>query len=175
MSQNDQESTNRDSEPTSRTHHLDASSTEKIEVAKTFLTILWAEVHWRRETEQKVVTWTIGLFAAIVALIYTKDSTVSGGPRVFLALVILALGILACRYLIKNWRKGKEVSGVIVKLNASLGAWEDGYLCQDGTLFPDSWRNWGNDAPIHRSHISGLYCLLVLVAAITAAGLIYFK
>lgn len=155
MSPNDQESTNADSQAISISHHLDASSTEKLEVAKTFLTILWTEVHWRRETEQKVVTWTVGIFAAIVALIYTKDSTVSTGPRIFLSLAVLALVILTCGYLIKNWRKGKEVSGVIVKLNASLGAWEDGYLCQEGMLFPDSWRNWGIDAPIHRSHVTG--------------------
>ena len=47
----------------------DIDPKDNFEVAKMHLDRFWHEIFWRRETEQKIAVWSVGLFAAVLALI----------------------------------------------------------------------------------------------------------
>lgn len=142
---------------------------ESIEVAKLHLDRLWQEIFWRRETEQKVCVWTIGSFAAVLALAYGRDKGLTFEQKWLFSALPLVLGPLSAWYLLLNAKKNKAIARVIVKLNSSLGAWEKGHLIDDkeDSLFPDSWSNWGK-LTLKDERVSFFYILLVLLTSVYA-------
>lgn len=117
----------------------------KFEVAKMHLDRFWHEIFWRRENEQKIAVWSVGLFAAVLALVYGHTGDIEFNQKVLLALLPALLGVLSSWYLFQNWRKDKEIAYLIVQLNEALGAWEEDYLIPGSALYPIKWKEWGID------------------------------
>lgn len=156
----------------------------KIEIAKLHLDRFWQEIFWRRENEQKVTVWSVGLFAATLALVYGAETPLTCGQRLVLSLLPLILGFFASWYLFQNWRKDKEIAFLIVRLNEALGAWEPGYLAPGEPLYPEKWRTWGIDPSqprgsfrhrFFRDRVSLLYFCLVIVATLLCCAGIWLK
>lgn len=118
---------------------------DKFELAKMHLDRFWHEIFWRRKSEQKITVWTVGLFAAVLALVYGRIECLGSNQKLLLIILIAALGFLSCIYLYRNARKNSEVGFLIVQLNEAMGAWEEDYLIPKAVLYPPEWKNWGID------------------------------
>jgi hypothetical protein len=136
-----------------------------FEAAKLHLDRFWHEIFWRRENEQKVTVWSIGVFWGVLTLTYGVNFDLTCVQKLILASFPLLLGVVACWYLHENWRKNKEIARLIVKLNESLGAWEPNYLVSNGTLYPEKWKYWGRDH-FRKDKVSRTYLLCVILAGV---------
>ena len=105
----------------------------------------WNEIHWRIESEQKITVWSVGLFEAVLALVYGKIECLEWCQKLLLISLLACLGLLSCVYLYRNARKNSEIGYLIVQLNKALGAWEEDYLIPKAVLYPPKWKNWGID------------------------------
>jgi hypothetical protein len=142
-----------------------------FDLAKFHLDRFWHEIFWRRENEQKITVWTIGLFGALLALVYGRVTTLELLQKIVLSCFPAMLGFVACWYLHKNWVKGSEIARIIVQLNKAIGAWDKGILLQDSPLYPQKWENWGQES-FTKDHVSFFYFLSVLGSAVfTVVGI----
>ena len=155
---------------------------DKFDLAKLHLDRFWQEIFWRRENEQKITVWTIGLFAAVLALVYGSERDLELNQKIVLCCLPLILGILAAWYLFQNWRKDKEVARLIVRLNQALGAWEENYPIYGEKLYPNAWKKWGIDTNLTfgarlrafgKDYISLFYFFSVILAmGLCVAGIL---
>jgi len=144
---------------------------DKCDLAKQHLDRLWREVFWRRENEQKISVWSVGLFGALLAVVYGREHEFDCVQKTILSLFPVILGFTSAWYLHKNWSKCRTLACIIVELNKALGAWEEGYLIPHTILYPEDWQNWGKESFI-KDKVSVSYLLLVIVASLlTAAGI----
>lgn len=161
--------------------HIEAND-NKFEAAKIQLDRFWHEIFWRRENEQKIIVWSVGFFAAILALVYGSESDLKLVQKLILTSLPVILGLLSSWYLFQNWRKDKEIAHLIVKLNEALGAWEPGYFVPDQPLYPEKWRQWGHDPSLNkwqfftkfrRDKVSfGYFCLVIASTVICVLGIL---
>ncbi len=126
------------------------SNPHKFEEAKLHLDRFWEEIFWRRENEQKIAVWSIGLFTALLTFVYGADVKLEFPQGIIISVLTSILGLLSAWYLYQNWRKDKEIAYLIVKLNEALGAWENGYFISGVPLYPEKWKNWGIDPGLER-------------------------
>jgi hypothetical protein len=149
---------------------IQASS--NFELAKLHLDRFWHEIFWRRDNEQKITVWTVGLYGALLALVYGQNTSLDILQKVILSCFPVMLGTIAAWYLYKNWKKGKEIAQIIVRLNEALGAWDVGVLTQgEKPLYPSAWRTWGQ-AKFKQDKVSLYYFRFILFAtALTVIGI----
>jgi uncharacterized membrane protein len=89
--------------------HISHNDYDKFEVAKLHPDRFWHEIFRRRESEQKITVWTVGLFAAVLALVYGRIECLEWNQKLLLILLLAALGILSCVYLYRNARKNSDL------------------------------------------------------------------
>ena len=145
----------------------------KFELAKLHLDRFWYEIFWRRENEQKITVWTVGLFGALLTLVYGRTTPLANVQKGIISAFPLMLGSIAFRYLRQNSKKNKEIARQIVRLNEALGAWENNYLVNGSSLYPEKWKQWGN-GEYSQSKVSFLYYIIVIGSTLlTTLGIIF--
>lgn len=144
----------------------------EFDVVKLHLERLWKEVFWRRENEQKITVWCIGLFGILLTLVYNSDFPNDNCHKILISIFPLLLGIVGSIYLYINWKKTVDIARIIVKINEGIGCWENNYLVDEGTLFPKKWKNWGQDC-FKQDKVSFMYfVILIFSALVTIIGII---
>lgn len=143
----------------------------EFELAKYHLERFWKEIFWRRENEQKITVWSVGLFGALLVLVYGKTPSLEFWQKLLLSCFPLILGIIGSWYLFRNWKKVQDIARIIVKLNSCLGAWEVNFLVEDGTLYPEGWKTWGMGKFSEDKVSIGYACFVAISALLTILGI----
>lgn len=147
----------------------------QFEAAKMHLDRFWHEIFWRRESEQKITVWSVGFFAAVLAIVYGRTESLECTHKWLLILLLAVLGVLSCIYLFKNARKNSELGYLVVQLNDAMGAWEEGYFIPNDRLYLVEWKKWGINPEasskewlkkLLKSSISLFYICFVFLACI---------
>lgn len=136
----------------------------EFELAKFHLERFWKEIFWRRENEQKITVWSLGLFGVLIALVYGKNTGLELLQKLLLSSFPLMLGFIGCWYLHQNWKKAQQIARIIVSLNDSLGAWEKKLIVNSGTLYPEKWKTWGKKR-FRDDKVSFCYTCFVAISA----------
>lgn len=139
--------------------------TSEFELVKLHLDRFWHEIFWRRENEQKITVWTLGLFGALLALVYGQVTTLDLPQKIVLSCFPIMLGSIAAWYLHQNWVKDREIARIIVRLNESIGAWEENLLVHGDSLYPEKWKTWGQGT-FAQDKVSLFYFLFVLGSSV---------
>jgi hypothetical protein len=130
----------------------------------TFYQIAWDEMTWRRNAGYRTIILGLG-YCGVILTVVAYNHAMPAAVKVCLAAVIALATLFGAGYLTSNYRKYMAAAARLVIIEKYLGAFDDDYLGDHGSLMPTVRHDWPT-VPLSKDPI----CLWSVIAFV-AGGL----
>lgn len=150
---------------------INLTNSEKVNVLLSALNERYKATHEIRNRVFNTCTWVMGIFIAITGWIIQAKIILNTAQKLFILSILLLIFIIIRFFYLHDLEKGfKNQFRIASRLEEILGFYQkDAFIKSDKPLFPESWKQSGNDKCDGKYFRSSYMLLYFAVLALSSA------